>query len=181
MRVRGMVGAMDSWNPSDIPVVEKLAPKEPERFAGTSSNAPEPLTLAALISRARKIPATTAQVEESRRSFTYGNLVIENPAITRTFVDRIADENPWPTWRRPDAPPAEPLPFPEAEDPRPLAPPVVERADGIDVTREEFARDPAGYLARARPGFSVTVVDQRGSPRMRLEVSPPIDESPDAA
>ncbi len=51
-----------------------------------------------LLEAAKKVVLTPEQKEEQRRSFVYGNLVIENPRITREMVDRAADEisNPKP-------------------------------------------------------------------------------------
>lgn len=34
---------------------------------------------------------TEAELETHRRSFAYGNAVIENPRVTREMVDRAAD------------------------------------------------------------------------------------------
>jgi hypothetical protein len=47
--------------------------------------------LATLIERARSIRMTSAQKEEQRRSFAYGNTKIENERITREMVDELAD------------------------------------------------------------------------------------------
>lgn len=47
--------------------------------------------LASLIERARSVRMTSAQREEQRRSFAYGNTKIENSRITREMVDRAAD------------------------------------------------------------------------------------------
>lgn len=44
--------------------------------------------LAALV---RAIPVSDAQREAHRRSFVYGNGVIENPRITREIVDQVAE------------------------------------------------------------------------------------------
>jgi hypothetical protein len=47
--------------------------------------------LNALLKEARSIPMTSAEREEQRRSFVYGNTAFENERITRELVDRIAD------------------------------------------------------------------------------------------
>jgi len=44
-----------------------------------------------LIERARLLHFTTAQKEEHRRSFAYGNTHIENSRITRELIDREAE------------------------------------------------------------------------------------------
>jgi hypothetical protein len=40
----------------------------------------------------KKFVLTAEDIEQQRRSFAYGNTVIENPRITREMVDRAADE-----------------------------------------------------------------------------------------
>jgi len=47
--------------------------------------------LAVLIERARSIRMTSAQKEEQRRSFAYGNTKIENERITREMVNELAE------------------------------------------------------------------------------------------
>lgn len=47
--------------------------------------------LASLIERARSVRMTSAQREEQRRSFAYGNTKIENDRITRKMVEEVAD------------------------------------------------------------------------------------------
>jgi len=47
--------------------------------------------LASLIERARSVRMTSAQREEQRRSFAYGNTKIENDRITRKMVKEIAE------------------------------------------------------------------------------------------
>jgi hypothetical protein len=47
--------------------------------------------LAVLIERARNVRMTSAQKEEQRRSFAYGNTKIENDRITREMVNELAD------------------------------------------------------------------------------------------
>jgi hypothetical protein len=47
-----------------------------------------------LAERVRAVPVSDAQREAHRRSFAYGNGVIENPRITREIVDRVADKMP---------------------------------------------------------------------------------------
>ena len=47
--------------------------------------------LASLIERARSVRMTSAQREEQRRSFAYGNTKIENERITRKMVEEIAE------------------------------------------------------------------------------------------
>jgi hypothetical protein len=42
-----------------------------------------------LVSRARKIEMTPAQLREQRRSFVYGNTHIENERITRELVAEV--------------------------------------------------------------------------------------------
>jgi hypothetical protein len=48
-------------------------------------------TLTALIERARTVRMTSAQKEEQRRSFAYGNTKIENERITREMVKELAE------------------------------------------------------------------------------------------
>jgi hypothetical protein len=50
-----------------------------------------PTSLSRLIEMAKAVRVTEEQREEQRRSFVYGNTAIENPAITRELVDRVAD------------------------------------------------------------------------------------------
>ena len=45
-----------------------------------------------LMKHARSITMTPAQLEAQRRSFAFGNILIENPRVTRELVDRVADE-----------------------------------------------------------------------------------------
>ena len=62
-------------------------PKAPRKALGKKlSTAP----LHELIDQARAIKMTPAQKEAQRRSFAYGNLTIDNPAITREMVDAAA-------------------------------------------------------------------------------------------
>jgi hypothetical protein len=44
-----------------------------------------------LIAAAKLHNQTSAEKEEQRRSFAYGNTKIENPRITRELIDREAD------------------------------------------------------------------------------------------
>jgi hypothetical protein len=46
--------------------------------------------LAVLIEAAKKVRPTSAQQEEQRRSFAYGNTSFENPLITRAMIDEQA-------------------------------------------------------------------------------------------
>ena len=39
----------------------------------------------------RNVILTPEEKEQQRRSFAYGNTVIENPRITREMIDRAAD------------------------------------------------------------------------------------------
>lgn len=48
--------------------------------------------LSVLIEAAKKVRATSAQQEQQRRSFAYGNTAFENPLITREMVDEQADK-----------------------------------------------------------------------------------------
>ena len=48
--------------------------------------------LALLIEQARQIEMTPRDREEQRRSFAYGNANIENAAVTREVVEKVADE-----------------------------------------------------------------------------------------
>ena len=48
--------------------------------------------LAVLIEAAKKVKPTSAQQEEQRRSFAYGNTAFENPLITRAMVDEQANK-----------------------------------------------------------------------------------------
>lgn len=48
--------------------------------------------LVALIEQARQIEMTPRDREEQRRSFAFGNANIENAAVTREVVDKVADE-----------------------------------------------------------------------------------------
>lgn len=43
-----------------------------------------------LLKKARQIEMSSAQKEEQRRSFAYGNANIENEAVTRETVDQAA-------------------------------------------------------------------------------------------
>jgi hypothetical protein len=45
-----------------------------------------------LLEAAKNVVLTQEEKEQQRRSFVYGNLVIENPRITREMVNRAADE-----------------------------------------------------------------------------------------
>ncbi len=45
-----------------------------------------------LLDAAKKFVLTSEDKEQQRRSFAYGNTVIENPRITREMIDRAADE-----------------------------------------------------------------------------------------
>jgi hypothetical protein len=45
-----------------------------------------------LLEAAKNIVLTAEEKELQRRSFAYGNIVIENSRITREMVDRAADE-----------------------------------------------------------------------------------------
>ena len=55
-----------------------------------------PLTTKTSISRlielAKTIRPTESEREEQRRSFVYGNTALENDAVTRELVDRLAQE-----------------------------------------------------------------------------------------
>jgi hypothetical protein len=51
----------------------------------------QPPELEKLINESRDYQMTDAEREEQRRSFVYGNCSIENPAVTREVVDRVAD------------------------------------------------------------------------------------------
>lgn len=48
--------------------------------------------LRALIAWARTYNPSPEEQEETRRSFAHGNVSIHNPDVTRTVVDRVADE-----------------------------------------------------------------------------------------
>ena len=54
------------------------------------------VTLDEMIAACRKIPMTSAQAAEQRRSFVYGNCHLENEHVTREMVDeadkRLKDE-----------------------------------------------------------------------------------------
>ena len=45
-----------------------------------------------LLAEAKNVPFTSAEKEEQRRSFAYGNTNIENSRITRAMVDDEADK-----------------------------------------------------------------------------------------
>lgn len=48
-----------------------------------------------LIEHIRALPPMTPEErKEQRRSFAFGNCAIDNPAVTRELVDRVADANP---------------------------------------------------------------------------------------
>jgi hypothetical protein len=47
--------------------------------------------LAALIEKARAVRMSVRESEEQRRSFAYGNTMIENDRITREMVDQQAE------------------------------------------------------------------------------------------
>jgi hypothetical protein len=57
-----------------------------------------------LLEAAKKVVLTPEEKEQQRRSFAYGNTVIENPRITREMIDRAADALGSPTHEtaRPD-------------------------------------------------------------------------------
>jgi len=57
-----------------------------------------------LLEAAKNIVLTPEEKEQQRRSFAYGNTVIENPRITREMVGRAADELGFPNnvTARPD-------------------------------------------------------------------------------
>ena len=48
-------------------------------------------TLQELLETAKKVVLTPEEKEQQRRSFTYGNVMIENPRIRREMVDEAAD------------------------------------------------------------------------------------------
>ena len=48
--------------------------------------------LSGLLNAAKNVVLTPEEKEQQRRSFAYGNTVIENPRITREMIDRAADE-----------------------------------------------------------------------------------------
>lgn len=48
--------------------------------------------LSQLIEMARAVPVSTADREEQRRSFAFGNTAFENQDITRAMIDRAADD-----------------------------------------------------------------------------------------
>jgi hypothetical protein len=45
-----------------------------------------------LVRRARSLKMTASEKEAQRRSFAFGNANIENEAVTREVVERVADE-----------------------------------------------------------------------------------------
>ncbi len=47
--------------------------------------------LKTLVELAKKVETSTAQQEQQRRSFAYGNTRIENPRITRQLIDDQAE------------------------------------------------------------------------------------------
>ena len=49
-------------------------------------------TLEDLLETAKTVVLTPEEKEQQRRSFAYGNVVIENPRITREMVDKAAEE-----------------------------------------------------------------------------------------
>jgi hypothetical protein len=51
-----------------------------------------PEALSVLIEAAKKVRPNSAQQEQQRRSFAYGNTAFENPLITRAMVDEQADK-----------------------------------------------------------------------------------------
>jgi hypothetical protein len=51
-----------------------------------------PKNLQDLLESTKNVVLTPEEKEEQRRSFAYGNTVIENPRITREMVDCAADE-----------------------------------------------------------------------------------------
>lgn len=50
------------------------------------------LSISEMIELARAYKMTAEQEDAQRRSFVFGNVAIENPSITREFVDRVAEE-----------------------------------------------------------------------------------------
>lgn len=47
---------------------------------------------ARLVESARRVRMTSAEQEEQRRSFAWGNANIENASVTRAVVDEVADK-----------------------------------------------------------------------------------------
>jgi hypothetical protein len=64
----------------------KLAEEDP----GSSETVK--VRLKELLDRSKAIEMTTAEREEQRRDFVYGNTRLSNPAITRELVDDVADK-----------------------------------------------------------------------------------------
>ncbi len=51
----------------------------------------EDQTLTRMLKKAGKYSMSDSEREEQRRSFAYGNAVIDNPHVTRAMVDEAAD------------------------------------------------------------------------------------------
>lgn len=56
---------------------------------GTAEVAPFPFVL---LEAAKDFVLSPEEKEQQRRSFAYGNTVVESPRITREMIDRAADE-----------------------------------------------------------------------------------------
>jgi hypothetical protein len=50
------------------------------------------LSISEMIELARAYKMTAEQEDAQRRSFVFGNVAIENPSITREFVDSVAEQ-----------------------------------------------------------------------------------------
>lgn len=50
------------------------------------------LTLEEMFAKYREIVMTSEEKEAQRRSFAYGNVNIDNPAVIREVIDRAAEE-----------------------------------------------------------------------------------------
>lgn len=61
-----------------------------------------PARLQQLLDETRHHVMTPEEKEEQRRSFAYGNTVIENPRITREMIDEAAEEIGAPTFPHPN-------------------------------------------------------------------------------
>ena len=53
---------------------------------------PNDKSISRLVELAKKVEMTSADKEEQRRSFVYGNISIEDSQVTREYVDEQADK-----------------------------------------------------------------------------------------
>jgi hypothetical protein len=85
---------LDEYEGDEHLVLMRMAgPTRRDSSKGEYQNRKQTMTkhLHNLLESAKNFPLTPEEKEQQRRSFAYGNTVIENPRITREMVDRAAD------------------------------------------------------------------------------------------